>query len=275
MNATLAKPRTSAPALRSVIRVAGFVGLGAIAVVVGLSNVLARQPADMPHAGDPLSPPSPRFPFGTDLFGRDVASEVLHALSVTVGHAAVAMAVTIAAGGILGFVAVRFPGHVGNLLRWLAAILAAVPPLFLAILLIGLTSREFAPLAAGLAAAPQAFVRAFDRARALAGSRHAEFARATGIPAATLLRRDLTYEVRDGFLSLATRALAAVTITLATVSFFGFGAAPPHRDLGLMIAAARETYFDAWWTALFPALTLMLFILCARLAASLGEGEQP
>ena len=59
------------------------------------------------------------------------------------------------------------------------------------------------------------------------------------------------------------------------MSFFGFGASPPSRDLGLMIAAARESYFDAWWTAAFPALALIVFILCARLAASLGEGEQP
>ncbi|HEY2071139.1 MAG TPA: hypothetical protein VGG48_16395 [Rhizomicrobium sp.] len=264
-----------APSLRAILRAVGFTGLGIVAVVVGLNNVLARQPADAQHVGDALTAPSARFPFGTDLFGRDVASEVLHALSVTVGHAAIAMLVTIAAGGVLGFLAVRFPLRAGVLLRWMAGVLGALPPLFLAILLIGLTGRDFAPEAAGLAAAPLAFLRSFDRARALAGSRHAEFARTTGIPMATLLRRDLVYEIRDNFLSLAARSLAAVTITLATVSFFGFGASPPRRDLGLMIASARESYFDAWWTAAFPALVLMLFIFCARLAASLDEGEQP
>ena len=267
--------RPGASSLHAILRAVGFGGLGVIAVVVGLNNVLARQPADTLHAGDPLNPPSPHFFFGTDLFGRDVASEVLHGLAVTVGHATVAMLVTIAAGGILGFVAVRFPLRVGALLRWLAGVLGSVPPLFLAILLIGLTSREFAVEAAGLAAAPLAFTRAFDRSRGLTRSRHAEFARATGIPMPTLLRRDLIYEIRDNFLSTAARSLAAVTITLATVSFFGFGASPPRRDLGLMIAAARESYFDAWWTAVFPALALTIFVLCARLAASLDEGEQP
>ena len=112
------------------------------------------------------------------------------------------------------------------------------------------------PIAAGLAAAPLAFVRTFDRARLLAASRHAEFARATGIQGGTLMRRDLAYEFRDTFLTIAARALAAVTIMLSTVSFLGFGAVPPHRDLGLMIAAARATYLDAWWTAAFPALAL-------------------
>jgi peptide/nickel transport system permease protein len=69
--------------------------------------------------------------------------------------------------------------------------------------------------------------------------------------------------------------LAAVAIILSTVSFLGFGATPPHRDLGLMIAAARDTYFEAWWTATFPAAALALLILCARLAAALEEGERP
>ena len=71
------------------------------------------------------------------------------------------------------------------------------------------------------------------------------------------------------------RALAAVTIILSTVSFLGFGAEPPHRDLGLMIAAARAYYLHAWWTAAFPALGLMAVVLFARLAAGLDEGERP
>ena len=40
-------------------------------------------------------------------------------------------------------------------------------------------------------------------------------------------------------------------------------------------AAAQRSYFQAWWTAAFPALALMAFILLARLAAGLDEGERP
>ncbi len=265
----------SAPALRAAIRSAGFIGLGIIGVAVGLSDVLARAPADATNVGPPLLAPSTHFLFGTDILGRDMASETLHALAMTATSAGVGAIVTVLAGGLLGFVAARLTWGVGLVLRWLAGILGAIPPLLLAILFIGLTDRNFAPLAAGLAAAPLAFARAFDRARELSRSRHADFARSTGISANTLMRRDLAYEFRDAFLANATRALAAVAIILSTVSFFGFGAVPPHRDLGLMIAASRETYFDDWWTAAFPALALALLILCARLAAALDEGERP
>jgi peptide/nickel transport system permease protein len=263
------------PPLRSIIRSAGFIGLGIIGVLVGLSDVVARAPANASGVGLPLQQPSVQFPFGTDILGRDMASETLHALAVTATGAGFGALITVLAGGLLGFLAARLPLGLGFAVRWMAGVLAAVPALLLAILLIGLTERSVAALAAGLAAAPLAFVRAFDRARELGQSRHAEFARATGISASALLRRDLAYEFRDTFLVNATRALAAVAIIVSTVSFLGFGAVPPHRDLGLMIAAARETYFDHWWTATFPAIALALLILCARLAAALDEGERP
>jgi peptide/nickel transport system permease protein len=259
--------------LRFAIRTIGLVGLGAIAVGTALNDVLARAPAGARVAA-PLLAPSVRYPFGTDVLGRDMMSETLHALAVTMSHAVIAALVTIVIGGLLGFVAAHLPRHSGIVLRWLAGILAAVPALLLAILFVGIVGRNFSTIAAGFAAAPLAFVRTHDRARALATSRHAEFARATGIPARSLLRRDVIYEFRDNFLNTAARALAAVTIVLATMSFLGFGAEPPHRDLGVMLAGARDSFFQAWWTALFPALALMILILFARLAAGLDEGER-
>jgi peptide/nickel transport system permease protein len=263
----------AAPMLRAVLRTIGWSGLGLIAVAVTLSDFLARAPADAVGIGPMLVAPSPEFPLGTDLLGRDLLSESLHGLSVTVGHALLAALIAVALGGLFGAVAARLPRHAGAVLRWAVGVLAAIPALLLAILVIGLTTREYAALAAGLAAAPLAFVRAFDRVDT--HSVHAEYARATGISAVTLLRRDLTYEFRATLALVAARALAAVTIITSTVSFLGFGATPPARDLGLMIAAAKASYLAAWWTAAFPALALLVLILCARLAAGLVEGERP
>lgn len=259
--------------LRTVLRGAGWFGLGLILVTVFLSEFLASAPAGATMVGDMLSAPSDAHPFGTDLLGRDMLSETLHGLTQTGIGAVVAAIVAILCGGLFGAVAARFPKPFALTLRGLFGVFAAIPALLLTILLIALTSRFFAPLAAGLAAAPLAFVRMFDRMDI--DSTHAEYARATGIPGTTLLRRDLTYEFRQMLGVVTARALAAVTIILSTASFLGFGAEPPARDLGLMIAAAKTTYFVAWWTAAFPAFALVILVLCARLAAGLDEGERP
>jgi len=261
--------------VRRALAAAGWSGLGLIAAAVMLADFLAPAPLGTSHVGPPLSPPSGHFPFGTDLLGRDVFSETLYGLSATVLQAGEAALLALLAGGLLGFVTAHLPRPAGAALRWAVGAFAAIPALLLALLVIGLTQRGYAGAAAGLAAAPLAFVRAFDRARRQSDLGHAEYARATGISSSALLNRDLAYEFRDTLLPTAARALAAVAIILSTMSFLGFGAVPPHRDLGLLIAAAKSTYMDAWWTAAFPALALMALILLARLAAGLDEGERP
>jgi peptide/nickel transport system permease protein len=147
--------------------------------------------------------------------------------------------------------------------------------LLLAILFSALIGQGFAAIAAGLAAAPASFGRAYDRAGVNLAAPYVAFARATGVDELTLFQRDLVSEMRDSLVPIAARAFAAVTITLATMSFFGFGAIAPVRDLGLMIAAGQSALPAAWWTALFPAAALALLILFARLAAGLAGGERP
>jgi peptide/nickel transport system permease protein len=262
--------------IRFANRTIGLAGLGVMAVLVALTSAIAPAPPDATGAAQSLLPPSRDLAFGSDALGRDVLSETLHGLAMTAKQAVLAAALAIVLGALGGFFAARLPWHVGRVLRWVARVLNSVPPLLLVLLLIGISSRSLAALAAGLAIAPAAFARSHDRALLLATSRHAEFARATGVSWTTLARRDLVYEIRNAFLSVAARALAAAAILLATVSFLGFDTIPPHRDLGLMIGAAfagaRATHdFHAWWTALFPALALVLLIFFARLAAAPEE----
>lgn len=261
--------------LRAVLQAIGWGGLALLATAAALSEFIARAPADTQGVGASLEPPSLSLLFGTDDLGRDILGEVVHALSITVEHALVAALITIMLGSFGGYAAARTPTAIGIVLRWVVGLFASVPGLLLAILLVGLSTKDLAAIAAGLGASPIAFVRAYDRTRREGFSAHAKYARATGISAGSLLRRDLTYEFRNNFLQSAARAIAAVTIMLSTASFLGFGATPPHRDLGLMIAAARPNYLSAWWTAAFPAAALVLLILFARLAAGLEEGERP
>jgi peptide/nickel transport system permease protein len=260
--------------LRNVIRIIGLSGLGLMAIVVALGDVVARAPAGL-GGSNRLMPPSTLFPFGTDAVGRDIWSETFHGLGVTLTDAAPAAVIVIVVGAIAGFAAVRAPLRLGPLFRAVMGVLGAVPVLLLAVVLVGVFGQGFAIVAAGLAASPPAFIRSYDSAAHFANSRHAEFARATGIPASILLRRDLVYEIRGNFIGVAARALASVVIALSTMSFLGFGAMPPARDLGLIIASARANYLDAWWIAAFPALVLALLVLFARLAAALEEGEAP
>jgi len=257
--------------LGNILRALGWCGLCLLLITMFLSDFLAHAPAGLELAGAELSPPSEAHPFGTDMLGRDVLGETLHGLAQTGRLALWAALVALLFGGIFGAVAARLPRPLALALRGVFGVLGAIPPLLLAIVIVGLAGHGFVALAAGFGAAPLGFVRAFDQVDLR--SAHSIYAHATGIPGVTLLKRDLTYEFRNNIGAVMARALAAVTIIVSTASFLGFGAEPPARDLGLIIAAAKINHFTAWWTAAFPGIALILFILCARLAAGLDEGE--
>src|SRR5207237_4629599 len=74
-------PSISKP--RRILVIAGWAGLGLVALIATMSDFIARAPVNELHAGPILAPPSVQFPFGTDLVGRDLLSETLHALSIT------------------------------------------------------------------------------------------------------------------------------------------------------------------------------------------------
>jgi peptide/nickel transport system permease protein len=223
--------------------------------------------------GQALLPPGLLHPLGTDILGRDLLSEAVHGLGTTVSAALIGVAVLLVAGHFAGLLAAHRFGRGGFIFRIGANVLASLPALLLAILFSALLVQGGAAFAVGLALAPHAFLRSFDRARVILAAPYSDYARASGVSAVELLKRELRHALRE-IIPVAARALASVTMIYATMSFFGFGAKPPLRDLGLMIASARADLAIAWWTAAVPAVTLILFILIARLAAG-PEGERP
>jgi peptide/nickel transport system permease protein len=258
-------------------RVVGTLGLGLLVVLVVaaiLHDAVAPYSRGVASPDAAFRPPSDAHILGTDMLGRDLLSETLHALSVAMTDAGLGFAVALAFGTFAGLLAAHLLGGVGTLLRVFIGVVASVPTILLAILFAVLFGYGQAALAAGLAVAPAQFARSFDRTRALLSAPQADYARASGITSMALFRRDLNHTLFASFASLAARGFAAVMIALATMSFFGFGAAPPMRDLGLMIASARDVLDTAWWTAAAPMGALVLTVLAAHLAG-LSSDERP
>jgi peptide/nickel transport system permease protein len=240
-----------------------------------LHSVIAPYAPGAAGTGPALAPPSPYHPFGTDILGRDVWSDTLHGLAGTLTAAWAGLTFALLAGELAGLAAAHLLPRIGPVLRLGANVMVSVPALLLAILFAALLVPGSAAIAAGLAVAPGAFLRSYDRALQVLLAPSSAFARAGGYSRLALLRRDLAHELRDALLPAVARVFAAVTVTISTMSFFGFGVAPPGRDLGLMIASARGDLPDAWWAAAAPIAVLVLLVLSARLVAGLAGGERP
>ena len=110
-------------------------GLGVLLVAVTILAPAAITPSDpyTMHPGDRLEPPSLGHPFGTDEFGRDVLSRVIHGARLSAGLALVVVLLSAVVGCGVGLVAGSAGGTLDNVLMRVVDVFLAFPQLILAI----------------------------------------------------------------------------------------------------------------------------------------------
>lgn len=227
-----------------------------------LAPALAPHPPSEQHVEDRLSPPSARYPFGTDELGRDVFSRVLYGARLSIPAAVVVVGLTAVLGSALGAVA----GFAGGLfdegiMRVCDAVLA-FPSLILAMAITTV-------LGPGLVNALVAIVLVLwpEYARIIRGHvltiREMEYitaARAIGVSDWGILRRHISPNTYSLALVKASLDVGNVIIIAAALSFVGLGAVPPAPEWGAMVAAGRQKFFE-WWVGTFPGLAIFTTVM--------------
>ncbi len=250
-------------------------GLGLVAVL-GAAALLA--PLLAPHDPDAIDtarrlarPLTAGHPLGTDEFGRDLMSRLLHGArtSLVVGLAATALAA--AAGSICGLLA----GFVG---RWVDQVvmrsidtLMAFPYFLLAIAIIATLGPGLVNGMVAVAIVNIPFYGRIVRATVLAvkQTEYVEAARALGV---SELRLSLTHVLRNCLAPLivaVTLNVGGMITALAGLSFLGLGVQPPTSDWGSMLSSSRQYMNVAPHVAALPGLAIFLTVLGFNL---LGDG---
>ena len=223
-----------------------------------------------------LQGPSRAHLLGTDDFGRDILSRVMHGarISLTIGFVSVGIAV---AGGLgLGLVAGFYTaGRWGRLIDTVimrtSDILLAFPAVLLAIAIV----TAFGPglrnamLALAIIYLPR-FIR-LVRATTLVEKEqtYIEAGQALGIKHRRLLWRHLLPNVMSPVIVQATLGLAEAIVEAAALSFLGLGATPPTPEWGAMLSEGRAYLRLAPWVTFFPGMAIFLIVVSFNL---LGDG---
>ena len=273
-DAPLARPRAAGPRA-FLVRFARQGPAGLVAGGVLLAFVLAAAAAPVISPADPevmapavpLHSPNDDALFGTDFFGRDVLSRVLHGtrISLLVGGASVFASAIV--GTTLGLIA----GYVG---RWpeyvvmrLMDVLFAFPAVLLAILVVSVFGSGFGSIVIAVATV---FTPIF--ARVVRGStlavRNAEFVQAAvaaGASTGRVMVRHVLPNVAAPILVQLALGLSGAVILEAALSYLGLGAVPPTPSLGSMLSENRPNMELAPWTVLYPGLALGLLILAINI----------
>jgi peptide/nickel transport system permease protein len=210
-----------------------------------------------------FSGPTLAHPLGTDDFGRDTLSRIMHGarVSLQVGIIAVSIAGTV--GTLLGLVA----GYAGRILDEIIMraldILFAFPAILLAIAILAALGRG---VANAMVAIGVVYIPIFARiARgAVLSVRNEEFveaARAIGATDTRILFRHIFPNTVAPLIVETTLSLAFAILAEAALSFFGLGTQPPDPSWGRMLSEGRAYFRQSFWMGIFPGLAIMFTVM--------------
>jgi len=251
--------------------IVGLVILGGLALMALGAPWLSPRDPIRTAARDALQPPGPRFVLGSDQFGRDVASRVLHGARVSLTVGLISVSIAVALGAPLGLVSGYYGGRLDGLIMRVMDVLLAFPGILLALAIVsvltpGLTNVM---IAVGLSAVPT-YAR-LVRASVLSAREnlYVEAARALGGRDLGILARYILPNVVAPLIVTATLGLGTAILSAAALGFLGLGSQPPQPEWGRMLSEGRDYLREAWWISTFPGLGIMLTVLGMNL---LGDG---
>ncbi|HJR20071.1 MAG TPA: ABC transporter permease [Dongiaceae bacterium] len=260
--------------------------LGAI-IVLGWLLVALLAPWIAPYdpiahdLPDKLQGPSFAHPFGTDNFGRDILSRVMHGARIDLQMGVIGVFFPFLIGTVIGSIA----GYAG---RWIDALLMRIVDVVLAFPFLVLLMAIIAILKPGLisffvALALVGWVSYARLVRAqvlvLKTSDFVIAARSLGFGHMRILFRHILPNCIAGSIVFSMSDVVLTVLAGSSISYLGLGVQPPTAEWGVMIAEGQNFLSIAWWMATFPGLAIVLLafgfsLLADGLAERFGLREQ-
>lgn len=251
-----------------------MVGIVMLAILV-LAAVFA--PYIAPY--DPLKvnlklqfdPPSLQHLFGTDFYGRDVLSRVIHGMRISLIIGFVPSMIAVAIGTVLGLLSGYHGRWTDALIMRLADIILAFPSILLAMVVTYTLGASLYTLFIALSVVGWAEVARVVRSQTLSLKERDFIAasRAIGGGGGRIMFRHILPNSFAPVIVLLTLSIPGAILAEAGLSFLGVGAQPPTPSLGLMVSEGQQYLFKAPWASIMPGFAILFAVLAFNFA---GDG---
>ncbi|MSP87896.1 MAG: ABC transporter permease [Alphaproteobacteria bacterium] len=250
--------------------VIGFSLFTTVVLIALLADLVAPHDPVQNNYRYRLGEPNDAHLLGTDNFGRDVLSRVLHGSRVSLAIGLLVVIMT----GVFGTAIGAASGYVRRLDNFIMRImdgLMAFPPIVLAIA-IGATlgpSLFNAVIALTIAFTPRTARIVRASILVVRESEYVEAARAMGAGHLRILFRHILANSLAPLMVQQTFIFALSILAEAVLSYIGVGPRPPTPTFGNIIADGRNYIAEAPWITIWPGLAIMMTVLGLNL---LGDG---
>jgi peptide/nickel transport system permease protein len=218
-----------------------------------------------------LQPPSSKYWFGTDEYGRDVFARILWGtrISLFVGLFTVALAMTV--GSIIGALAGYYGGRVDNVLMRIMDVFLAMPGTILAVAIVGALGPGIINvlLAMSIFRIPQFARIVRSSVISIRDQEFIEAARACGTRDRRIILRHILPNAIGPIVVQATLHMATTILGVAGLSFIGLGIEAPIPEWGSMLSAAKSQMRYQPYLMIFPGVAIMVAVLSLNL---IGDG---
>ena len=258
--------------VRNPSALAGIIIIAVIFALFIASQFISWSAVTGPNIQYIFSPPSLRFPFGTDFMGRCLFTRVIYAtrFSLPIGVGATVVATVF--GVFFGSIAAYYEGSAADeIIMRLSDSLASIPGILLGMVIITTLGQSMTNLiiAIGVAAIPFFIRMARASVLTIKGNEYVEAARAIGLSQFRILYTQVLPNGLAPIIVSFTGSLGMAILISAGLSFLGFGVPLPNPEWGSLVAEGRGVIRLAPWITTFPGLFIMLTVMGFNL---LGDG---
>jgi peptide/nickel transport system permease protein len=240
----------------------GLLVVALVATAVFATVLAPYDPIEM-RSTERLQPPGLRHVLGTDDFGRDILSRVIHGarISMFLGFGAVAISTCLAT--LVGVLSGYYGGRLDTVLQRCIDTLMAFPALVILLTIMAMLGQGLGNVILALGIGATAGNARIVRSAVLAikENQYIEMARALGCGDARILVRYVLPNVAAPIMVIVTLGLGVAILSESALSFLGFGVPPPAPSWGAMLSGSGRTYMlQAPWMAVFPGVAISLAV---------------
>ncbi len=219
---------------------------------------------------DRLLSPSGDHLLGTDEFGRDLLSRIIHGSKVTMGVGLLVAAIASFSGMIIGLYA-SYYRVLDHILMRICDGLMSIPAILLAIALMAALGPNTRNVIIALSIVFTPHIARVIRSAALVVKEqtYIEAMKAQGASATRIIWLHIMPNTVSPLVVQATFIFAEAIIVEAALSFLGAGVPAPDPSWGNILYDGKLVIFNAWWMTVFPGIMIVLSVLGLNL---LGDG---
>ncbi len=250
--------------------VGGAILLVHLALVV-IGPFVTPYPFTEFHMADALQPPSGRYWFGTDQFGRDIFSRIMYGANGTLMLSTCATLLGVALGVAIGMTVGYRGGWLDEIVMRIMDGLLSFPSLLLAMMIMATLgpARINVIIAIMIVFVPRSTRVLRSVTLSLRDLEFVEAAKVRGESTFYIITRELLPNAMGPVVVEVAIRLSFAILLSTSLGFIGIGVQPPEPDWGLLVSEGRNYLQIAPWMTIFPALAISSAVIGANL---FGDG---